>query len=448
MDSLKSNFEKIVSRAKADGAKVELMVSGGESLKLGYQKSKLQTFESKQTTVAGFRVILGASQGYAYTENLSLEALERTYGDALENAKTLKSDEAFEIPLARPAAFASFPELNVSEDISMEDKMAIAKTLEEASYAKDSRVVNVPNSALMEGRSSVRILNSEGLDSQYEQRYYSAFTRCLVKENDSSKSDGAYMFARRFAEMNAEKTAARSVKKSVAKLGGQRLTTGNYPVVIDPSQISYVMAMLGDHLSAREVHDKKSILSGKLGQSVGSSKFTLIDDPMDLRGTSVRPFDDEGAVSQKTVLFENGVLKNYLTNLEYAKRMNLPHTASASRSPKSSVGISTSNLIVPLGSASFSDLTKRHKTVVHLTKITGGLHAGYNDATGDFSLPGEAVLYVDGVSQGPVDQFVFSGNILDLLRDIEDLGNEYNFEEPSSVISPHWLIKSLSFAGA
>jgi PmbA protein len=201
-------------------------------------------------------------------------------------------------------------------------------------------------------------------------------------------------------------------------------------------------------LSAREVHDDKSILKGKLNQQVGSAKFTLIDDPLDTRGTSVRPFDDEGAVSQKTVIFENGVLKNYLTNLEYAKKMNLPHTASASRSPKSSLDISATNLIVPLGASSLDDLLKRHDKVVHLRKITGGLHAGYNDATGDFSLPGEAILYVKGVSQGPVDQFVFSGNILDLLRDVEDLSNEYNFDEASSIISPHILIKSLSFAGA
>ncbi|MNT36166.1 peptidase PmbA [compost metagenome] len=148
------------------------------------------------------------------------------------------------------------------------------------------------------------------------------------------------------------------------------------------------------------------------------------------------------------MIFEKGVLKNYLTNLEYAKKMNLPHTASASRSPKSSSDIAPSNLVISLGTSSLEDMLKRHETVVHLKKVAGGLHAGYNDATGDFSLPGEAILYVNGVSQGPVDQFVFSGNILDLLRDIEELGNEYNFDEASSIISPHILVKSLSFAGA
>jgi Predicted Zn-dependent proteases and their inactivated homologs len=448
MDLIKTNFDKISARAASDGARLELMVSGGEILKLGYQKKVLQTFESKQTAVAGFRVILGASQGYAYTENLSLEALERAYVEALNNAKTLKSDEAFEIPLARPAAVPSFSGLNIQEEISMEDKKAAALALEQSCYAKDARVQNVPYSGFVEGKSSVRILNSEGLDQNFEQSYFTGYASPLVKENEFTKADGGRFFARSFKDVNPEAAALRAVRRSVEKLGAGKLTTGNYAVVIDREAVSTFMSMLSDNLSAREVHDSKSILKGKLGQAVGSDKLTLIDDPLDVRGTSVRPFDSEGVPSQKTVLFEKGVLKHYLTNLEYAKRMNLPHTASAARGPRSSSDMGPSNLVIQLGSTSFADMVKSHDKVIHLTKVTGGLHAGYNDATGDFSLPGEAVLYVNGERQGPVDQFVFSGNILDVLRDIEAVGNEYNFDEASSVISPHLLIKSLSFAGA
>ncbi|MGZ3805430.1 MAG: metallopeptidase TldD-related protein, partial [Pseudobdellovibrionaceae bacterium] len=67
--------------------------------------------------------------------------------------------------------------------------------------------------------------------------------------------------------------------------------------------------------------------------------------------------------------------------------------------------------------------------------------------TGDFSMPAEGFLYEKGKMVGPVDQFVMSGNILDLLLEIDELGNEYA-KPGNSLLCPDVLVKSLSFAGA
>jgi PmbA protein len=173
----------------------------------------------------------------------------------------------------------------------------------------------------------------------------------------------------------------------------------------------------------------------------------LIDDPMNMAGTGVRPFDAEGAYSRKTVLFENGIVKNYLTNLEYAQKMNLPHTAHAARGPSSQMSISPSNLVVGLGQKSLAELVSAKGQVVFVTHFAGSLHSGFKESTGDFSIPAEGLLYENGHCVGPVDQFVLSGNVLELLRDIEDLGNEYS-KSPGSILCPDVLVKSLSVAGA
>lgn len=99
MDSIKNHFEKIVESARKDGVKVEMLLTGGENLSLGYQKNELKTFESTQSQMAGLRVIEGASQGYAYTENLSLDSLLRTYKEALANVRTVQSGGIREVPL-------------------------------------------------------------------------------------------------------------------------------------------------------------------------------------------------------------------------------------------------------------------------------------------------------------------------------------------------------------
>jgi PmbA protein len=293
----------------------------------------------------------------------------------------------------------------------------------------------------------MRVLNSEGLDQKFQQNYYTGYTSVLAKEGASSKTDGEGFFARHFRDIDIRKVAETGVRKAVARLGATKLKTGNYSVVIDREAFPKIINMFVGYLSAKEVFEKKSLLAGKLDQQVASNVFTLVDDPFDKTCSGTRPFDSEGSVSQRTVLFENGVLKHFLTNLEYAKKLKLPHTANAARSPMSAMNIGTSNLIVSKGSASLTELLSSSDRVIHLTNFSGGLHAGFKESTGDFSMPSEGFLYENGKCVGPVDQFIVSGNVLELLKDIEALGNEYG-RPGASVLCPDVLIKSLSFAGA
>ncbi|MBO9667054.1 MAG: TldD/PmbA family protein [Bdellovibrio sp.] len=446
MDSIKENFQKIAAEAKQDGVKVEMLFSGGENLRLGFQKKKLEKFESTQTQMAGIRVVAGANQGYAYTENTSSEALLRTYKEALNNARTVQAPDAIEVPMMKPQPYQAMNLFN-PEEISMEKKMEVARLLEEKALEADPRIQAVPYSGFNESSSFRRILNTEGVDLEFKQNYYTGYSSPLAKEGEVTKMGGEGFFVRSFQDAKPEDVVREGVKKATERLGATKLKTGNYAVVIDREEFSTVLQMMASYLSAKDVYEDKSLLKGKLGQKIASEKFQLIDDPFETRGTGLRPFDSEGAPSQKTVLFENGVLKNYLTNLEYAKRMNLPHTASAARSPASPMDIGPTNLVVAKGDKTLQQLLSKYDKVVHVTSFEGGLHAGFKDSTGDISMPAEGFLYENGKCVGPVDQFVMSGNVLDLLRDIDELGDTYN-REGNSLIAPDVLVKSLSFAGA
>ncbi len=447
MDSIKENFQKITTQAKQDGVKVEMLIAGGESLELGFQQLKLSKFESTQTQMAGLRVLNGAAQGYAYTENLSLEALLRTYKEALNNAKTVASTDSFEIPMAKPQPFQKMDSLYNEEDIAMERKMEVAKALEEKCLKLDARVQVVPYSGFSESISFWRVLNSEGVDQEFKQHYYLGNSTPLAKEGENSKMGGEGFFARTFDQIDVEDVTRESVSNAIKYLGATKLKTGVYPVVLDRKVTPKILSMLISYLSAKEVFEGKSLLQGKLGQKIASDKFQLVDDPFEMRGAGVRPFDAEGAPSQKTVLFEKGVLKNYLTNLEYAKRMNLPHTANAARGPSSPLDIAPTNLVIGKGTKTLEQLLAMNPgRTVHITKFTGGLHAGFKQSTGDLSMPAEGFLYEDGKCLGPVDQFVVSGNVMDVLRDIVELGDSYR-KPGSSLMGPDMLIKSMSVAG-
>jgi PmbA protein len=447
MDVIKSTFEKINTQAKKDGAKVELLVSGGENLSIGFQKNKMESFESTQTQMAGFRVILGSKQGYAYTENLSEGSMLRTYGEALLNARDVETFGDLEIPLVKPQKIQGIHGLLSSEEVTMDKKIQVARELEARCLEADGRVESVPYSGFDEAISFKRILNSEGLDQEFKQSYFSGYAYPLAREGEFSKMDGEGFVVRRFSDIDAVQVAKRGVEKAVSRLGAQKLKTGNYAVVIANDQFPVILQMLHGYFSAKEVYEGKSLLKEKLQTKIGSAKLTLIDDPFEARGTGIRPFDDEGAVSKKTTLIENGILKNFITNMEYASKMKLPHTAHARRSASSSQEISISNLVMEKGHQSVDHLLSIHPKTIYLTHFAGGLHAGFKAATGDFSMPAEGFLYENGKNLGPIDQFVMSGNVFELLNSIEELGQEYN-RPGTSFICPDVLVQSLSFAGS
>lgn len=445
MDQIKNSFNKISENAKKENVFVELLYKGSESLNLGYQKQKLETYKASENKIAGFRLVKNGLQAYSYTENLSQEGLEKAYREAFSNLNLLTQVGAPAKNIPLPSSKKNINKKLTTEDIDIEVLKIKAKELEAQALALDARISVVPYSGLSESKSQTRILNSNGLDTNFEQQYFSAYSYPLAKEGEISKMSGFGMTLRNFSELDTDKISREAAQRTISLLPAKTLKSGKYAVVIDNEVASELFSLLGRYFSAKAVDENKSILKGKLQTSIAAGNVTLLDDPTYLLGVGFHPFDAEGEVTNKTTLIDKGVLKNYLTNLEYSQKMNLPHTASAARSPASEMEISCSNLIFEKGKKSLNELLQTDEEVIYLTELSG-FHSGFNSSTGDFSLPGQGFLYSKGQRLHPVDQFVVSGNILTLLQNIEDMGNKYN-PPGSSVIIPDLFVKELFFAG-
>ncbi|GAH06604.1 unnamed protein product, partial [marine sediment metagenome] len=125
---------------------------------------------------------------------------------------------------------------------------------------------------------------------------------------------------------------------------------GKFTIIADSKLAgTLIHEALGHACEADLVLSKESILEGKIGQEVAFDDINVVDDPSIGQGSKFglpyelfgRYFvDDEGIPSQKTVLIENGVFKNYLHNLETSSRMNVPpngHGRASSSSSKPQV---------------------------------------------------------------------------------------------------------------
>lgn len=446
-DLIKDQFERLAKKAKTAGVEAELLVNGGESLKISFQNGKMDEYKSSNTQIAGWRVVRGSAQGYSFTENLSAEALERSFDDAVANSKVGEAGGAA-IPLAESSGLADdMGDLYMPEEIAMEKKMEIAKALEGQPRARDSRITRVPYSGYSEGSSFRRVLNTKGLDRHFRVNYYSGYSYVLAKVGEESKMAGDSFFARKFSDIDFASTTKRATEEAIAQLGSKQAATGSYTVLLHRDAVEQLMGPLSAALSAKAIADGMSPLKGRVGQDIASKLVHIVDDPFDRRGLGARPFDDEGTASEKTTLISNGRLETYLSNLETAQKLGQKNTGHASRSPAGEMDAGSSNLIMRLGTQSREELKKAAPKVLWVRAFTGGTHSGYKAASGDFAFPAEGFLIENGMQVGPVDQFVVSGNLFDVFMGVVGVGNDYG-PITSSTLVPDLLIEKLSVAGA
>lgn len=428
---------------------VEVYAKRDTGLTLRANKGDLESFQRSDSVGVGLRVIRGERAGYAYTENLSADALARALDEAAANAELVSPEPG--TALATNGQSLDAPSLyNPALDaVALSDKIALAKRLESAAYEADPRVKTVPGCSYSDGTSVVRVANSHGLDRYYRTNLAYAFVYPLASENGENKTAFELTAGRDFSAFDAVELARRAVEGATRRLGSQELKSGRYPVVFAPKAMVELLASFSSVFSAKAALEGKSLLAGKENQAVASPLVQLIDDPLLAEGLASRPFDDEGVPSRRLALIENGVFKSFLHNTRTANAFKTQSTGHAGRGGyKGTIDVSPSNMFIAAGPSDLAALVADAGAVVLIDDLQG-LHAGTNAVSGDFSLAAQGYLYENGEFRHPVHNFTVAGNFVDLLSGVEAVGNDLKFYPQGGYIgSPSVRVKELAFAGA
>jgi PmbA protein len=417
----------VLENAKQRGVSIEVYASQKSSTTIKAYVGEVSDFKLSKRAGLGLRALIKGAWGYSYTENLSEPALLHCLENALENASLVAPESH--------AALAAHPEPPHVGDlygeglsgVSVDRKVAVALELDRAVRQADKRVVSVPHIRYTDGESEIAIANTQGLERNYKTNYVVQYAMPLVSENGQSKTGVEWQFSREFESLDPTRTALQAVEKSVAKLGAKIPTTGKYPVLIRNQCMAKLLGTYSSIFSAKMVQEQKSPLTGKLGQSIGSSLVKIVDNATRPAGIESRPFDAEGYPSQDITLVENGVLKTFLHNTETAAKDGVQSTGHASRSGyRGTIGISTTNFYLEAGKGSEADLMQPIEAGVLLTDIKG-THAGVNKITGEFSLQAEGFWIENGKIAYPLENFTVAGNFLELLVDVKAIGEDLDF---------------------
>jgi len=376
----------------------------------------------------GLRVLYQGRQASISTSDVSPQAIGEMISSAVEMAKLTSVDDAVALPygdeLARQIADLGLYDPAVSE-LTTERKIEMARSAEAAARDADPRITNSEGSACSTATSKTILVTSAGFAGEYQD------TTCALTVAPIAKDGGQMQVAawgdrqRALASLDSPEALGReAAKRALRKLNARKVMTQEAPIVFESSVAE---ELLGDFFVAVDgysIFRRASFLVGRLGETVAAPGFTVIDDGSMRGGVGSRPFDGEGLATRRTVVVEDGVLKNYLLNTYTARKLGLRSTASAMRALTGAPAVGFSNFFIAPGVYKADEIIASVKNGFYVTEMIG---FGFNAVTGDFSRGASGWWIENGKLAFPVEEVTVAGNFRDMLRGIEMIGSDLRF---------------------
>jgi PmbA protein len=393
------------------------------------------------------RCKIGGKMGYASTEALTEPGAAALVRRAADNAASLETEDAEFLGQGGQtyapvqAAAAALP--------TTEQLISTAHAAQKAVYAADEAVVDGTMSEVVAEKLRIALCNSNGLDLTYENTL-TGVVQTAVVEQSGEKADGFGLQLGELASIDLNALASKTAAKARAKLNADVAPTGVYPVVFAPEAMCSLLAAYEPIFSAENAQKGLSRLAGKEGSVIAAAGVTLVDDPAYPASPLPMPFDAEGTPTRRKNVIENGVLTTLLYNLKTAAAAGRATTGNAAkRGYASKVSVSPFTLYLAPGTQTEDELLAKAGNGVYINAL-GGLHAGANGITGDFSLQSAGFLIENGRKTRAVKSFTVAGNFYDLLRQIVAVADTVELPSATGVTcfgSPSVLVEGLSIAG-
>ncbi len=399
----------------------------------------LEKLEGAVGTQLHVRVFREGRRAAFATTDLTSEGIEAGVATVVAQAAQVAVD-----PMAAlPERFAErLPELDLFDPaVARRDdaaKIDAALELERIARAADPRIQNSAGSHVGDSVALTALANSSGFAGAYVATRVS-MSAGPIAIDDGQKRVGHYgSAARRLDALEAVESVARTAARRATEMfGARKPVTARLPVIFERDVAAAVLSDLFAALSGANVAAGNSWLAGRIGERIGSPAVTVIDDGRLPGGLGSAPFDGEGVATQRTLPFEAGVLRTFLYDTYYARKLGAASTGNAGGG-----GVAPSNFYLAPGDRSLDELVASTARGVLVMDVIG---FATEHASGTYSRGARGFYIVDGEIAYPVDEFTIAGRFAEMLAAVDGVANDLRFD--GSVVSPSFRIAEMTVSG-
>ncbi len=442
----------VVERALGAGAtEAEVVIREGDEFSTLVRLGQVETLKESGARGIGLRVFLGSSGSYrtasTSTSDFSETGLAHMIAGAVDLAQVTSQDPFAGLP-ERDAMGQIAGELDLYyEDVySMPTAQRIehARRAEAAALSADPRLKKSDGGSFDAATGHKVMANSRGFVGEYR-RSYCSLSAMPIAETEQGGMQRDYWFssARTLTRLDSpESIGAEAARRTLRRLNARRVATQRVPIIFAPEIARSLIGNIFEAANGDSIYRGASFWTGQLGQRVASENVTVIDDGTmpGLFGTA--PFDGEGLPTRRTVIVENGILKNYLLNTYTGRKLDMPSTGNASRGLAGTPGIGAGNLFLQNGTVSPQQLLADVKVGFYITELMG---FGVNMVTGDYSRGAAGLWIENGELTFAVEEVTIAGNLKEMLNNITAIADDLQFR--GAVASPTLRIDGMTIAG-
>lgn len=421
------SIQRILRTALRNGGDLaEVYLENSHVLNLGLDDGRLERATQGNDIGGGVRVFYGDTAAYAYTDDLSEASLLDAARSAAAAARG-SSQPRVSVDLTRRESPLDFSIRRTFDEMPMADKATLLREMDAA--ARDvSPAVTQLQAGYQETTRRMWVYNSEGVWSEDERRMLEIRASVTAQRGDVRQSMSAGIGGQIGLELLDEHDPLAAVcdaaESAVLMLEAQPAPAGEMTVVINNGWGGVLFHEACGHcMEADFITKGASAYAGKIGERVGPDFLTAIDDgTIPGRRGSMR-FDDEGTPTSRTVLIENGILREYMWDLTEARRAHHHSTGNGRRQTFRHMPMPRmTNTYIDAGPHDPEEIIRSVKKGLFAKKLGGGqVEIGRGDYV--FTVT-EGWLIEEGRLTRPVRGATLVGNGIDTLRQIDMIGTD------------------------
>ena len=414
----------------------ELSVGDIDFADLFFERAEAETYSLEDGEVkdasyhrdagVGVRACAGEKQGFAYSSEITAARIceARDVAIAIQDGRSLRGGVNLDQ--------VSTPNLYVAKDPipekSATDKITFLLDIDAKARAKSSLVQQVQATLSISYREILVAATDGTLGADIRPLVRLSIAVLAAKdgrrERGSAGLGGRYDLDRLLTIEHADRLVTAAVDQAIVNLDSVDCPAGEMPVVLASGWPGVLLHEAVGHGLEGDFNRKgSSFYSGKIGQQVASKGVTVVDDGtiIDRRGSL--NIDDEGHVSQRNILIEDGILVGYMQDKLNSRLMGVSPTGNGRRESYAHLPMPRmTNTFMEPGDATQEDMIKSVDRGIFAVNFGGGQ---VDITSGQFVFAAsEAYLIENGKVTAPVRGATLIGHGPQVMSAISMIGDD------------------------
>ncbi len=399
---------KVLSNSAADS--IAATLTGRDSYNIRFARNSASTNGYVDSLSISITSNIGKKSGTVSTNKFDEESIKEAVKKSEEIAKRSPDNREFMPPLGQQSYSEAKNFSAETANLKYDERSGVLNYILNESVKQD-----VVSAGYLEDENLfTAVMSSNGLFAYNNHTIARHSATVRTKEGSGSgRFEKHYVNVR---DLNYKKLTDTVLERSKLSVNPAEIKPGRYTVILEPSAVADMVALCLNFMNSRPADEGRSFFSktgggNLIGETLAASNLNLYSDPADMNAPSIQ-FTSEGLPRNKTVWFENGVLKNLHRNRFWAQKTSSEPIAYPSNLVMTGTDKSLEQMIKDTEDGVLVTRFWYIRTVEQKTMLVTGL-----TRDGVFEIK-------NGVITRPVKNFRFNESPVNVLKNVIDIGKE------------------------